>query len=612
VLESPAAMFLQSVSQLLRTNLFAAYAAFVRHPDIASLLDIQETTLKNLDRYSMELVPNSVFAANWFVPNRKIHGIDSLVALHRKTFDLLRSCTTLQERKSDFHTCSDAIRSLLLTVYGDETLERMDPKFVALQKLFVVIDRFDALPKRVSSNMGLLDVTTVIDLLLSHAASMTIPEYPNPEAIEIVGWLEAIAVDAPCLIVVGMSADSVGGNNPGDYFFPDSLRDALGIETIDRRLARDAHAMKAMQSMRSDNGKLGWIVARKNTEGDPLTPSPLLLRCEDGKVLAERAKRLVVSLDREEPEIPLQFTPEHVGSGISIPSPNDFTFDPVKRISVTAFKDYIACPYRYWLKHVLHLKVVEDGGTELDPKLFGGLVHKTVEKFGLDPSIRDSKNENEIIKALSIFLDSVVKEMFGVNISGAIQVQVELARFRLDEVAAHQALSSKEGWRILCSEKKLSREIVVEGKPMTISGVIDRVDLHEDGRIRVLDYKTGGSTANAAHFKKRDAQWVDLQLPLYRLLLCEVEELHGKDISEGNVSLGYFCIGDQGATTGVNLLDLPEAAMATVDDVITSVIRDISIGKFGEKPTDPAPKYSDDFAWICQDNSITEETEGDD
>ncbi len=611
VLESSAALLLKAVGELIRTQTFAAYAAIVRHPDIAALLDMQEATIKALDRYSMNLVPEHVRSSGWYVPSRSMRGSESLVALHKKTFGLLETCTTLQETKCDFATCSNAIRSLLLKVYGDETLDRMDPKLVTLQKLFGVIDRFDTLPCCVSSSLGLLDVATVIDLLLSNVATSTIPEYPNAEAIETVGWLEAMAVDAPCLLVVGMSADLVGGNNPGDAFFPDSLRGALGLETIDRRLARDAHAMKAMQSMRSENGKLVWIVARKNTDGDPLTPSPLLLRCEDGKVLAKRAKRLVVSLDREEPEVPKQFAPEKVGSGIQVPRPDDYAFEPVGRVSVTAFKDYIACPYRYWLKHVLHLQVAEDGGTELDPKLFGGIVHKTLEKFGHDSSVRDSSDEGEIRKSLSTFLDHVMQDMFGEHISGAIQVQAELARFRLNEVAKHQALSVNEGWRILCSEKKLEKIIIVDGTPMTISGVIDRVDVHKDGRIRVLDYKTGGAAANEVHFKKRDAQWVDLQLPLYRFLLSEITELEDKDMSDENVSLGYFRVGDQEATTGIDLLDLPDEAMATVDDVITSIMSDIASGKFGEVPTDPAPKYSDDFAWICQDNSITEETEGD-
>ena len=124
--------------------------------------------------------------------------------------------------------------------------------------------------------------------------------------------------------------------------------------------------------------------------------------------------------------------------------------------------------------------------------------------------------------------------------------------------------------------------------------------------------KQGGATANEVHFKKRDGEWIDLQLPLYSLLLCKIEELEGEDTSEKNVSLGYFRIGDQEATTGINILDLPDEAMATVGDVISSIMSDIQSCKFGEAPTVPAPKYSDDFAWICQDNSITEESEGDD
>ena len=90
------------------------------------------------------------------------------------------------------------------------------------------------------------------------------------------------------------------------------------------------------------------------------------------------------------------------------------------------------------------------------------------------------------------------------------------------------------------------------------------------------------------------------------------EELEGEDTSTENVSLGYFRIGDQEATTGIDLLELPDEAMATVDDVITSIMSDIRTGKFGKEPTVPAPKYSEEFAWICQDDSITEEAEGED
>jgi ATP-dependent helicase/DNAse subunit B len=245
--------------------------------------------------------------------------------------------------------------------------------------------------------------------------------------------------------------------------------------------------------------------------------------------------------------------------------------------------------------------------------LFGSLVHKTVEKFGLDTAVRDSEDEKVVAESLSRFLDDVVLGMFGGIISGEIRIQVELARIRLAEVAKHQAKSARDGWRIICTEEKHKKKVEVNGTTILVSGVIDRVDVHRDsGRIRVLDYKTGGPTSNETHFKKTTGQWVDLQLPLYRLLLSESRELDSFDKSDSNVSLGYFRIGDQESKTGIDLLELPDGVLDGVDDFIDEILSDIQSGNFADAPTDPAPKYSDDFAWICQDNSIVDESEGGD
>jgi len=612
-LEMPVAVLLQAVEKLVATKSFSSYASFVRHPDIAKILQLQNKTLQVLDDYSKQLVPEFVDESSWNIPKRKIRDIDMLVSLHEQVFALLKTCVEIQQEKANIVTCSSAIRELLLSVYGDETLDRTDPKLVSIQKVFAIIDTFDATSEHVSEQLGLVDISTLIHLLLSQLEKATIPEYPDPESIEMVGWLEAMSTDTPCLIVVGMSADLVGGNNPSDMFFPDRLRVELGLETVDRRLARDAHAVTAMQHLRKEFGDLVWIVGRKNTSGDPLTPSPLLLCCEDAMALAKRAKRLVVSIEREDPEVPIQFMPENTGSGIAIPVPSDFVFEPMEKVSVTAVKDYIACPYRFWLKHVLKLKVKEEGGTELDPMLFGSLVHRAVELFGMDTSVRDSEDEQVVSKAMSSCLDEAVQCMFGETVSGAIRIQVELARVRLAEVAKHQAMSASDGWRILCTEEKHKTNVDVNGTTMKVSGVIDRIDVHKNtGKIRVLDYKTGGPSANDAHFKKQAGEWVDLQLPLYRLLLSEIRKLDSHDKSAANVSLGYFRIGDQESKTGIDLLDLPDGVIDGVDDFIHRILSDIQSGIFGDAPSDPAPKYSSDFAWICQDNSIIDESEGDD
>jgi CRISPR/Cas system-associated exonuclease Cas4 (RecB family) len=375
-------------------------------------------------------------------------------------------------------------------------------------------------------------------------------------------------------------------------------------------MARDAHAVVAMQNARLNHGSIKWIVGRKNEDGDPLTPSPLLMRCVDGERLAQRSGELVMSFEREAPEVPPQYSLLEEGGGIQIPNPSEY---PAKKsttkVSVTAFKDYIACPYRFWLKHVMKLNIAEEGNTELDAKLFGSFIHTVLQRFGENETMKNATNPLVIERSLFDVLDCVAKDQLGPLLSGKVKIQLELAKYRLSEFAKHQAQCAIEGWSILCSEKKVRKELTIDDTSFVISGVIDRIEVHQDGRIRVLDYKTGSSTANKAHFNKD--QWIDLQLPLYRILLTEIPELNDFDTSKENVSLGYFKVGDQESEIGIDILTPPEKIAETLQDTIDGTIQSIMECDYKETPTAPAPKYSDTYSWICQDNSVIEESSDD-
>ena len=99
-------------------------------------------------------------------------------------------------------------------------------------------------------------------------------------------------------------------------------------------------------------------------------------------------------------------------------------------------------------------------------------------------------------------LEKVAKEQLGTNINSKIKIQLELAKYRLKEFAKHQARSVDEGWEIVCSECFKTKELVVQGRKFTIRGTIDRVEVNKNGKVRVLDYKTGSTKANSAHYKK--------------------------------------------------------------------------------------------------------------
>src|SRR5206468_1006419 len=55
---------------------------------------------------------------------------------------------------------------------------------------------------------------------------------------------------------------------------------------------------------------------------------------------------------------------------------------PITELSVTKFRDYMACPYRFYLRHVLELEAITDEADEMDGGVFGELAHQVLEQFG--------------------------------------------------------------------------------------------------------------------------------------------------------------------------------------------------------------------------------------
>ena len=57
-------------------------------------------------------------------------------------------------------------------------------------------------------------------------------------------------------------------------------------------------------------------------------------------------------------------------------------FGVALNLSVTDFKRYLACPYRFFLNRVLRLESVSDEPLELDGAAFGNRMHEVFEHFG--------------------------------------------------------------------------------------------------------------------------------------------------------------------------------------------------------------------------------------
>ncbi|MEO6244667.1 MAG: PD-(D/E)XK nuclease family protein [Opitutaceae bacterium] len=356
-------------------------------------------------------------------------------------------------------------------------------------------------------------------------------------ALELQGWLELLWEDAPHLIVTGGNDGLVPEAVVGDAFLPESLREALGLKTNAARFARDAYLLQAMAASRANAGRLDLTFARQSSAGDPLRPSRLLLRCAD-EALPERVAFLFRPLPALRASVPWTrawpMKPRRVG--------------PPERVAVTGLRAWLACPFRFYLSHVLRMEPVDPAKTELDARDFGTLCHAALEAMGRAPALQDCTDETKLREFLHDELERVARARFGRNLTLPLIVQLESARQRLGRVAALQARERAEGWVALRIEWAFSLQIA----GLEVRGKIDRVERHEaTGALRVIDYKTSDTATppQKSHLRAarpedepwrrpggaQDQAWADLQLPLYLRALAS--EFPDTPLSCGYVNL---------------------------------------------------------------------------
>jgi ATP-dependent helicase/DNAse subunit B len=271
-------------------------------------------------------------------------------------------------------------------------------------------------------------------------------------------------------------------------------------------------------------------------------------------------------------------------------------------LAVTAFQHYLASPYRFYLRHVEGLRDVDDTVEELTAASFGNLAHAVLGRFGASP-LKDSHDPQAIAAYLSTELDAVAREAYGDSPMMAVEIQLEQARARLQAFAAWQAGWARQGWRIERSEATLGEIVATldlgEGQSVRVRGRIDRIDRHADGRWLILDYKTGERTDTPEKSHRKDGEWINLQLPLYRHLARQVGVT-------GNVQVGYIRLPRDTNDIGEELAAWTEADLEDADETAREVARRILAGRFWVE-LESGPSILGEYGPICQDGVFKRE-----
>ena len=599
LIQSEPILLLQAVANYLESHSSADVAAIARHPRVTAWLearhDVPSNWLSRLDRDYEDCLPSSL--------SRRVIGNASTSTLRyvvTTVNELLRGFGNGELRLPEW---GPVIEQFLLELYGDLPLDRDSSADRIIESAVVAIQKTLADSLDIPAEMApLVTASEAIRYVLAELKSQTAAVYSGETAIELLGWLELPLDDAPALIVTSFHERFIPRSVTADLFLPNSLREGLDIDDNRRRYARDAYALSTLLRARE---QIHLIVARRNAEGDPEVPSRLLL-AEDNQTIARRCAQFFDDKPRLDPIFVTARSQPRKDTGIKEsrfgpPPPAPLT-QPITQLSPTDFRNYIACPYRFYLQKVLRLRTIREDVAQMDPRTFGTLLHEVVRQLD-DDSMRACSDVDAIRDFLSHQLDSCAANQFGAAPPPVVRIQVEQMRLRLKAFAERQARRAAEGWRILYTEQSVTSgfpaDEPLDGEPLQLTGTIDRIDIHADtGEWAIFDYKSGdaGTTPDAAHRKK--GEWVELQLPLYRHLARALDAP-----AEGAFRLGYILLPKDTKQVAFAEAKWTDEDLRQADDKARDVVRRVRNEEFWP-PTSPPPKFSEWAAAVCLDNVL--------
>jgi RecB family exonuclease len=588
--------FLSCAANWLLERRFANLAALARHVDFerhclhsGDMAAPLRDEVAELDRAFRERLPHRLAADAWPDDN----GATAPFQRIQSAADSL-----LRNFEGPPRSCGEwmpAILELLGNVYGnlivDDAREPVRKLADCCTPVAEVCAQLTALPPVLQHECAGADA---IRFLVAQCSSLALAEHVRAGQIEALGWLELRFDPAEWIIITGFNDGLIPSRRAEDGLLPDSVRARLGLSNNRWRAARDLYVFEAIRQPRR---RTIVITGRRDALGQPLLPSRLLLAGE-ARDLPRRVLGLTSGRGARAHGRQVGWPPPAPSSRFVVaeapPGPCD-----LPRMRVTQFRRYLECPFRFWLECIRTLVEAGDDADELDPLHFGSLAHEVLRDFGRDASMRESTDAAAIARDLASRLRAAVRSRFGATPMAGVRVQESRLRQRLQAFSLLQAGLRKQGWRIHGCEVPLPEANCLEmddGPPMPVSGVIDRIDMHDELGTRLIDYKTSesGESPRAAHGPKRDGTWLDLQLPLYHHFYCRWREEPGNPQA---VRLAYIALPKKPGQ--VALLE----ADWTTDELLAAVARareivaSIRAGKF---PRTANPPLRDPFANICQ------------
>ncbi len=365
-----------------------------------------------------------------------------------------------------------------------------DPLFQeSLFRAYTLVNRLNALQE--SGDLSVSD-TTMQRLVSQLIQQTSIPFHGEPaEGLQVMGVLETRNLDFDHVLLLSCNEGNMPKGVNDSSFIPHSIRQAYELTTVENKVSIYAYYFHRLLQ-RTQDVTILWNNATEDGQRGEMSRFMLQLMVESGQHIKQHSLQSGKIIARYTPQ-PIEKTP-HV---LSIMQSQWLTADSL--LSPSAINKYMRCPLQFYYRYIAGIKEPDqpDDEQELDNRIFGNIFHEAADTLYHQLPQYVTKEVLEQLLKSKATIERAVDDAFHQELPNAVKGGLHLInreviiRYLRQLIEIDKRLAP---FTIIDLECDVERDLSLQTSAIShlkLGGRIDRLDQLSDGRIRVVDYKTG-------------------------------------------------------------------------------------------------------------------------
>ena len=496
------------------------------HSDVEGLLVHPFVVAADGDR-ALELRAKIIKQGRIYVATSEFEGCSPLVA-------------QIFEPHNQWQTIQDYIGRIVAAVSQIEIVGETADKRGLRRECFGLI--MEALTKSANSlgecaSTVDMKFATYVALIRRVLQGVSIPYKGEPlSGVQVMGILETRNLDFDNVLLLSMNDDNFPSGRIREIsFIPFNLRMAYGLPTPRHSEGVYAYYFYRLIQRARRVDMVYCSVADDATSGEQ-SRYIYQLDYESGHQIRRIEKVLGLNMAGQQ-----EFVVEK--SGVVADRLRGYLDGGGRVLSPSTFNNYMECPLKFYFKAIAGIKPDEEIEEDIDNSLFGTLFHRAMEllygslkdnephRVQIARMINTPEVHSAIVRAISeeYFNEKerlVAEEEYG---GGLMMVRDTIEKYINDCVLPFDAARTDD-YKVYKLEHPMKYDFPFGDHTVCFGGTSDRLDLMADGRIRVIDYKTGRphndivGVKNLLSDDSKEHMGAALQTLLYSMMVEEAQK----------------------------------------------------------------------------------------